>query len=180
MTDTMTVTMTAPAPTGRRKRGRETALDMVRSLAVVFLLVLPMWYFGQSSPGDSKRIRPVDPAPALAAYRADTGGPVPHTPKGWVVNVARYDAGVVRVGFVVGDHYTEFSAGSAPTFLETAAGKGSVLGTVHVGGQVWQRYASTDGHESLLRMAGGTRLLVGGIREDVSLEQLETLAATVR
>lgn len=182
MTDTggVSVIESPPAPTAKRKRGRETALDMVRSLGVVFLLVVPLWFFGQASPGDSKRIRPVDATEALGAFVQDTRAPVPTTPRGWVVNVARYDGAVLRIGFVLGAHYTEFAGGAGPMFLETAAGKGSVLGTVHVGGVPWQRYEATDGHQSLVRRIGTTTVLVGGIRENASLEELQTLAATVR
>jgi len=180
MTDTGVVIEAPPTRVGKKKRGRETALDMVRSLAVVFLLVVPLWFFGQSSPGDSKRIRPVDPTEALAAFAADTRAPVPATPSGWVPNVARYDAGVVRIGYVLGEHYAEFTGGSGPLFLETAAGKGSVIGTVDVGGVPWQHFAVTGGPESLLLVRGGTTLVVGGSRENASLRELQTLAATVR
>ena len=190
MTDTVLVTAPAtapaPAPPAKRRRGRETAVDMVRSLAVVFLLVVPLWFFGQASPGDSKRIRPVDPTEALTAFAQQTRAPVPSTPDGWVVNVARFDAGVVRIGYVRGvggdvrgDSYAEFSGGAGPTFLETAAGKGATAGTVDVAGVAWDRYLSTDGHESLLRHVGATTVLVGGIRETATSDQLRALAATV-
>ena len=106
MTDTGGVTVvetTRPVPGGKKRRGRETALDMLRSLGVVFLLVVPLWFFGQASPSDSKRIRPIDPSEALRAFVSDTRGPVPTTPAGWVPNVQSLDGGVVRVGYVVGD-----------------------------------------------------------------------------
>lgn len=183
MTDTGGVTVQSnppPAAVRKNKRGRETALDMLRSLGVVFLVVLPMWFFGQSSPGDSKAIRPVDPSSALSAFASGAHAPVPTTPSGWVANVATFDAGALRVGYVLGDHYLEFAGGSGPGFLETAAGKGSVLGTVDVGGVTWQRWESTDGHGSLVRTVGAVTLVVGGLRENVSAAELERLAATVR
>lgn len=154
---------------------------MVRSLGVVFLLVVPLWFFGQASPSDSKTIRPVDPTEALAVFAQDHHAPVPSTPKGWVVNVARYDSGTVRIGYVHGDRYDEFTAGGGPMFLETFAGKGSVTGTVDVAGTRWQRYDAVDGGAtSLLRTVGDTTLLVGGVRESGPLSDLELLAATVR
>ena len=162
------------------RRGRETALDMVRTLAVVFALVVPLWYFGQASPGDSKDIRPVDPAPALKAFVQDTGAPVASAPSGWTVNVSTYDGTAVRVGFVRDDSYAEFSGSKAPGFLEDYAGKGSVEGTVDVAGVTWQRYVSTDDHESLVRTVDGVTVLVGGLRETASGDELEELAATVR
>ncbi len=175
----MTATTQAPAPKASR-RGRETALDMLRTLGVVFLLVIPLWFFGQASPSDSKAIRAIDPTPALQAFATDTGAPVASTPTGWTPNVATYDGGVLRVGFVEGDSYAEFTAGSGPLFLETYAGKGSTDGTVDVGGASWQRYTSTDGHGSLVREVAGQTLLIGGLRETASEAQLVEIAATVR
>lgn len=183
MTDTgvvMTVAETPQVPTAKKKRGRETALDMVRSLAVVFLLVIPLWFFGQSSPDDSKKIRPVDPAGALRAFAVDTGGPVPSTPAGWTVNVRSYEDGVVRVGYVVGEHYLEFSGARGRTFLDAATGKAKPGSSVNVAGVTWREYRSADGHESLVHTVGNVTVLVGGIREDASLDELKMLAATVR
>ena len=168
--------MTAPKPS---RRGRETALDMVRTLAVVFALVVPLWFFGQASPSDSKKIRPVDPAPALKDFVEDTGGPVPTTPDGWVVNVTAYDGGAVRVGYVRKDSYAEFAGSKAPGFLEEYAGPGSAEGTVDVDGVSWQRFVSGD-HESLVRTVRGVTVLIGGVRETATTDELKQLAATVR
>ena len=183
MTDTgeVTVVESRPAPAAKKKRGRESVLDMVRSLGVVFLLVIPLWFFGQSSPSDSKRIRPVDATEALHAFAQDSGGPVPASkPAGWVVNVARYDSGILRVGYVLGDHYLEFSGARGPSFLEEETGKAKPVGTVDVEGVAWQNYRSADGHESLVRSVSGATVLVGGAREDATLDELKLLAATVR
>ena len=182
MTDTgvVMVAESPQVPTGKNKRGRESALDMVRSLAVVFLLVVPLWFFGQASPNDSKKIRPVDPDGALRAFVVDTGGPVPSTPAGWVVNVRSYDDGVIRVGYVVGEHYLEFSGARGAAFLDAATGKAKPGSAVDVDGVAWRAYVSADGHESLVHTVGKVTVLVGGIREDASLDELKTLAATVR
>jgi hypothetical protein len=181
MTDDGGVTVTAapPAP-ARSRRGRETALDMLRTLAVVFVLVVPLWFFGQASPDDSKRIRPVDPTEALQAFAKETGGPLPSTPSGWVVNVKDYRAGVVRVGYVLGEHYTEFQGSTGTAFLEDATGKGKPVGTVDVAGTPWQSWESQDGHTSLVRTVGSVTVLVGGVRENATQAELEQLAATVR
>ena len=153
---------------------------MLRTLGVVFALVVPLWFFAQASPGDSKAIRPVDDSEALRAFAEDTHAPVPSTPAGWVVNVATYDAQVVRVGFVRGSSFAEFTGGSGAGFLETYAGKGSVDGTVDVGGTPWQKYTTVDGHTSLLRMVSGVTVLIGGVRETATDAELRELAATVR
>ncbi|MGB8650215.1 MAG: DUF4245 domain-containing protein [Mycobacteriales bacterium] len=177
-------TIVQTRPTGRQRRGRETALDMVRSLGVVFLLVLPLWFFGQASPSDSKRIRPVDPTGAFHDFTRATGGPVPSaTPHGWIPNVSDYTTveGVLRVGYVVGDHYLEYAGGLGTAFLEGETGKGRPTATVDVAGTRWQLWRSADGaHESLVRTAGRTTVCVGGVRETASRADLLTLAATVR
>lgn len=153
---------------------------MLRTLGVVFALVLPLWYFGQASPQDSKAIRPVDPAPVLSAYRSATGLPVPAAPTGWTVNVARAEEGTVRIGFVRDESYAEFTGGSGPAFLETYAGKGAADGTVDVAGVRWEVYRATDGKESLVRRVGEQIQLVGGVRETATRAELLSLAATVR
>jgi hypothetical protein len=167
--------------TERSKRGRETALDMLRSMAVVVLLVIPLWFFGQASKSDTKSIRPVDPTAALQGFAQDTKAPVPsRIPEGWVVNVARGEPGSVRVGYVLDeDFYLEFAGGQGATFLEQAAGKARGTGAVDVQGVSWQRYES-EGHESLVRVVNGVTLVVGGVRENVTTAQLQQLAALVR
>lgn len=164
-----------------KKRGRETVLDMVRTLVVVFAVVLPLWFFGQSSPSDSKRIRPVDPAPAYAAFVQDTRGPVPSgTPAGWTPTVSTYENGLLRVGYVVGDHYLEVAGSRGTAFLEDLTGHGELSGTVPVNGVAWQDYRSADGHRSLVLTRGGVTVLVGGVRETASDTELVALAARVR
>ncbi|MCU1596201.1 MAG: hypothetical protein JWO12_3593 [Frankiales bacterium] len=181
MTDTGDVTVVETTrPTGKKKRGRESALDMVRSLAVVFLLVVPLWYFGQASPSDSKRIRPINPAGALQDFVRATGGPVPTTPEGWTPNVQAYDSGVLRVGYVEHDHYAEFLGGIGSSFVEDVTGKGTKVSTVQVDGVPWDIYESGDAHESLVRAFGKVTVVVGGVRETATQDELVVLASTVR
>jgi hypothetical protein len=153
---------------------------MLRTLGVVFALVIPLGFFAQASPGDSKKIRPVSDSVALSAFAQDTHAPVPSTPPGWVVNVATYDTRIVRIGFVRAESYAEFTGGSGAGFLETYAGKGSVDGTVDLGGTPWQKYTTVDGHTSLLRQVAGVTVLIGGIRETATDAELTELAETVR
>jgi hypothetical protein len=153
---------------------------MLLSLGVVFLLVVPLWFFGQASPKDSKTIRPVDASGAFQDFSRDTHGPVPTTPKGWVTNVQAYDGGVLRVGYVLGERYTEFSGAIGTTYLAEATGKGKKVSTVDVNGAPWDIYESADAHESLVRTFGAVTVLVGGVRETATQDELEVLAATVR
>jgi hypothetical protein len=168
-----------PAP-AKKRRGRETALDMVRTLVVVFALVVPLWFFGQASPQDSKTIRPIDPSETYADFHAATGGPVPTTPSGWTPNVQAYDGGVARVGYVRAKHYLEWQASTGTSWVYDATGKGSHTGTVDVGGVAWQTWSDGSGHTSLVRSFGNVTELVGGVRQTGTLADLEQLAATIR
>ncbi len=183
MTDTGGVTATTTAPSVARKpRGREGAVDMVRSLAVVLLLVGGLWFFGQASPSDSQQVRRVDPALQLTDFRAaHPGVPVPAgLPADWIPNVASYDGSVLRVGYVIArSGYVEFSAGSGAQFGTQQSG-GRPVGTVDVGATSWRQVRTGDGHESLVRDVHGVTLVVGGLREKASAAQLEQLAAAVR
>ncbi|HUR15623.1 MAG TPA: DUF4245 family protein [Mycobacteriales bacterium] len=165
-----------------KRRGRETALDMVRTLALVFAVVLPLWFFGQSSPEDSKRIRPVDPTAAYTAFVSDTHGPVPsRTPQGWTCTVREYgEDGLLRVGYVHDDHYLELFGARGTAFLVEATGHGVRSGVVDVSGVAWQDYRSADGHRSLVRTRDGVTVLVGGVRETATDAELLELAAVVR
>lgn len=161
------------------KRGRETALDMVRTLAVVFALVLPLWFFGRSSPGDEQAIRPLDPAPAYAAWVEDTGGPVLRAPAGWTCTVRAYDGGVLRVGYVHDDSYAELSGAKGSAFLAEATGQAAPQGTVSVNGVAWQDYRAASGAQSLVLTRGDVTVLVGGVRETASTAELVALAERV-
>lgn len=171
--------------TGRttRSRARQNALDMIWTLVVVFAIVLPLWFFGQASPEDSKRIRPIDPTPAYRAYVASAKGPVPSTlPDGWVATVADgvTTEGVYRVGYVVGDHYLEWQGSTGTEFLKEATGRGRRTGTTRVGNAMWETWENRDGAESLVLRRGTVTVLVGGVRETASDEELRQLAAAVR
>ena len=170
---------TPPAP-AQSRRGRETALDMVRTLAVVFALVLPLWFFGQASPSDSKTIRPIDPTTTYTDFRADTGGPVPSTPAGWTPNVQGYEGGVARVGYVKDKHYLEWQASKGSDWVYDATGKGKQTGTVDVAGVTWQTWSDGSGSTSLVRSFGTVTELVGGVRQTGSLDDLRLFAAAIR
>ena len=166
----------------QKKRGRETTLDMVRTLAVVFAVVIPLWFFGQASPGDSKSIRPVDPTEAYAAFAADTHGPtLASTPAGWTCNFRGYSEDrVLRVGYVRGDSYLEVSGAKGTAFLEEETGKGKPVGTVQVGDTPWQSWENQAGAQSLVLTRDGVTVLVGGTRETATQEDLVAFAAALR
>lgn len=166
-----------------KNRGRETALDMVRTLAVVFALVVPMWFFGRSSPGDEQAIRPVDPSGAYAAFVQDTGGPVPSgTPAGWTATVRDLATvpGVTRVGYVRGDSYVEFVGGRGAEFLDDATGQAAPVGTIDIGGVAWRDFRGAEGRQSLVLTRAGATVVVGGVRESATEDELVAFARLVR
>jgi hypothetical protein len=179
----VTTTATQPAVPAKKKRGRETVLDMVRTLAVVFALVLPMYLFHQGGPGSRQRLRPVDPTEAFALAAADLGAPVPSAaPRGWTCTVVdtRTAPGVVRVGYVVGDHYVEYAAAKGDAFLADATGRAAAVGTVTVQGVAWEQLRNGAGAESLVLRKGAVTVVVGGVRETATPAELEALAAALR
>ncbi len=179
-----TTTTVRPAPPGRR-RGRETALDMLRSLGIVMLIVVPLWFLAQPNSGDAKKIRVVDPAADVTAFhQAAPALPVPTTPpSGWQATSSTLQPGTLRIGWVVpGDTYAEYAASTATaaTFLPTITGDAQQIGTADVAGVAWRELRDGAGHTSFVREVGGGTVVVGGERETASPAQLRLLAAAVR
>lgn len=169
----------------KRKRGRETALDMVRSLGLVVLVVVPVWLLARAPSGDEAAIRVVDPSQAVDAFSRDAPGvPVPGTlPSGWQATSAGYDGSArsLRVGFVTPDEeYAEFAAGAAPGLLESLVGDAEVLDPVTVDGVSWEQRRDADGSLSLSRSYSGVTVVVGTSRATADLAELEVLLRALR
>lgn len=182
MTDTERVTTaTRAAAPAKRKRGRESAGDMVRSLGVVMILVVALWFFGQASPSDSHRVRPVNPTQELADFaRSAPGVPLPRTvPAGFVPNVSVLSPAGLRVGFVIGtDHFAEYAASREASFVADQTGRGASVGTVDVAGEPWQHLRSA-GHDSLVKAFGAVSVVVGGVRDTATVGELTALARSL-
>jgi hypothetical protein len=119
-----------PQQEARKKRGRETAADMVRSLGLVLLVIVPVWFFAKAPPQDEAVIRVVDPSGAISAFSADVPeAPVPDgLPEAWRATSATYSGaeGALRVGWVTpSEEYAEYAAstGSREEFLESLVGE---------------------------------------------------------
>jgi hypothetical protein len=171
-------------PTPRkRKRGRETAADMVRSLGLVMLAVVPVWFFAQAPDSDEVELREVDPRGAVRAFAADVPTvPVPGTlPSGWRATSSSYDGGqrALRVGWVTPqEQYAEYSASTAEReeFLEETVGEQvERVGAVTVDGDAWEQYREEDGSLSLVRSYGDVTVVVGTRRATAALAELEVL-----
>ena len=172
-----------PPASKKRKRGRETAADMVRSLGLVLLAVVPLWYFAQAPDSDEVVVREVDPRAAVEAFARDLPQvPVPGPlPDRWRSTVAKYTGGssALRVGWVTpSEEYAEYSASTAPreAFLREAVGEQvEQLDPVTVDGQVWEQYREDDGSLSFTRAYGPVTVVVGTRRATAELPELEVL-----
>ena len=174
-----------PRPQGAKRRGRETALDMLRSLGLVLLVVVPLWFLAQPGPGAEQEIRVVDQSADLAAWTSsEPGAPVPGAQRGWqptVSQLLRAPVGL-RLGWVTpGGGYAEFAAttGPAEPFLEAHVGDVPSAGDVVVAGVPWQQYREDDGSVSLVREVDGVTVVVGTRRATAQLDEVTALAASV-
>ena len=175
------------APAKKRKRGRETAFDMVRSLGLVILVIVPIWFFAQPPSSDSAELRVIDPAGNLDAFAADVpAAPVPGTlPAQWRPTVTTYTGGTseLRVGYVTPrEQYAEYAASEAPRDDVLAAFVGEdadQLDPVSIGGVAWEQYRETDGAQSLVRSYGDATVVIGTRRSTATLEELRLLVGSL-
>lgn len=166
----------------QRKRGRESAADMVRSLGLVLLVVLTVFFFARPPASDEKAIRVVDTSSDVQGFAAAVkGAVVPRTmPADWRATVSRYDpdAGLLRLGWVTPDgHYAEYAATARPTkrFLSDITGAAPVVGPIDIGASTWTQYRKDDAI-SLVRTFGATTVVLGTLRSTATLDELRLLA----
>lgn len=166
----------------KSKRGRETALDMVRSLGLVILVIVPVWFLAQAPESDEAELREVDPSRAISAFTRDAPGvPVPgDLPDGWRATSATYGgAPSLRVGWVTPEQeYAEYAAGTgAPDELVRGlvGAEAEQLEPVTVDGGAWERYREADGSLSYARTYDGVTVVVGTLRATADAEELAVL-----
>lgn len=178
----------AGAPAARpKRRGRETATDMIRSLAVVMVLVVMMWFFGQAPKSSEVQVRVIDPTATLSTFqRLAPTAPLPAgLSERWRATSATLTPGPdrVRVGYVTpGEQYAEYAAttGPAPDFVREIVGEVPPAGTIDVAGVTWQRYLGERDAISLVRTTGPVTVVVGSLRASASLEEITELARSLR
>jgi hypothetical protein len=107
-------------------------------------------------------------------------------PPGWRATSSTLEPGALRIGWVTpSGEYAEYLSGTAPAaqVLPDSTGSATQTGTVQVGtGQAveWREFSDRDGHTSLVREQAGATVVVGGLRETATAEELRELAAAVR
>ena len=105
---------------------------MVRSLGLLMVVVVPIWFFAQPPDSDESELRVVDPTADIAAFATDRPRvPVPGAlPDGWRATSSTTTRGPaqLRVGYVTPDgEYAEYAASEAPRddVVEAARRRGS-------------------------------------------------------
>src|SRR3954464_5691970 len=165
-----------------RKRGREAAGDMVRSLGIVLAIVLFVWFFARPPHSDEKKIRVVDPTSDLQGFsRAVPGAVVPRSmPADWQSTVSTYqpEAEQLRLGWVTpAGHYAEYAATARPTkrFVADITGDATRAEAVDIDGTSWTQYRK-DRAISLVHVFGATTVVLGTLRDTATLDELRVLA----
>ena len=169
-----------------KKRGRETAGDMIRSLAVVMVLVLMMWWLAQPPDSDEQALRTVDPSGDVAAFQADEPtAPAPTgLPEQWRSTSSTLTSDGLRIGYVTPDgEYAEYAASTLPLeeVVPELAGRGArPTEPALLDGQAWEQYREPDGSVSLVRSFGGIHVVVGTKRATAQRGELDVLVGSLR
>lgn len=185
----------APAPrpptrVAKPKRGSETALDMVRSLGLIAVIVAVGLLFvpGLLHPSKSDRFPAADYSSDVAGFHQVTGKTAlaPATlPTGFEPNAGGLTGPAsvehLHIGFAApGSTYAGLEESVAPmtSFVRTVLGArgATVTGQTQIGGVSWQARMSSRGELALSRRVGGVSVIVTG---SASGEQLELFARSL-
>lgn len=176
-----------PRPVPRRPRGFETVGDMVRSLALVLVVVAVIFLLTVRNEPDNVGTR-IDFGPQLAAARDaatyDVLAPV-GLPRSWKATSARGSSEGAAVTWHLGlltpagDYAAvEQSDGPRRTFVDGITGGSRPAGAVSIDGDTWQRLEGGEPEpRALLRTADGATTLVAG---SAPWSQLRRLAAALQ
>ena len=171
-----------------RRRGRETARDMVLSLGLVLVVIVVAVTVRQHRSVDPVRVvdytSDVDLARSKATYPvlAPAGLPARWRPTSSRATLPPTRKGPValHIGFVTPkDEYAALEESDTDTaaFVADQTGATDPIGTVDVAGQPWQQYRNRRGELSLTRQVGPAVVVVTG---SAALPELQELAASLR
>lgn len=179
-----------PRPTGRpNARLRQTVGDMVRSMALVLIVVGVLVLLARTPEDDPVKVVDVGGPLAVATAMAPFEVLMPTQLDGYRATSARYETTEAsepdpawHVGWVSPDtQYVQLgqSATRNPDFLETQVRKAEPTEVVVLGGRTWQRFESapgTDEYRALVLTDGGSTTVLGGTE---SWTELERVAASM-
>lgn len=170
-----------------KKRGTEVVSDMLRSLAVVIVVIVPLWLL---IPHHShQHVTPIGYSTELAQARRVAAHPLvapAGLPATWQPTSVSSTGGsgkptVFHLGFVTpaGQYAAvEESDGAVGPYLLTLEGKTpQTLDSVRVGAASWEQLRGTDGRLALVSTATPMTVVVKGTAK---LPELTTLAASLR
>jgi hypothetical protein len=160
---------------------------MVRSLGLVLLIVVPVWFFAQPPDSDEVPLRIVDQSADVQAWTTSRdAAPVPSgLPEQWRATVSELvtEPAGLRLGWNTPEgEYAEFAAttGPAQQWLAERTGTSRAVGTVDVDGEPWQRFEEEGGGAvSLARTDDGVTVVVGTTLGSASDVELLVLARSV-
>lgn len=178
-------TVTSPQPTGRpNARLRQSVGDMVRSLALVLLVVGVILFITWRPKPDA--VKPVDPAVAVTLVTMQKVFPplVPSgLPEGWVITSARFEPTaksegrpVFHLGYVTptGSYaQVEESLSTSAGFLAESTDHGAVTTSRQVGAITWQEWAA-DQRRSLVFVDSTHSVVVSGTGAQDEIDALAT------
>jgi hypothetical protein len=174
-----------PRQRRQKKRGTEVVSDMLRSLAVVGVVIVPLWLL---IPHHSKqKVTVIDYSAALSQARRLSPQPLlapAGLPAGWrVTSVSTAGGGgkpvVFHLGYVTPQtQYASLEESTDPAFVRTLEGKAPVpLASVDVHGVAWRQVRGSDGR---LALVSPQQPLVVVVKGTGTLAELTTLASSLR
>ena len=174
-----------------QRANRLTAVNMVRSLGPLLLIVLLLVGWNALRQGHTDPVHQIDPSSTvrLAAARASYPMEAPAgLPKGYRPTSARTDAGAAKKGAPVTlqigyvspkEQYVAFAISDDPhsDALTSVLDGAQQQGTADIGAATWTRSRTQRGETALSRTIGDVTVLVSGSAGEA---ELETVAAAVR
>jgi hypothetical protein len=189
-----------PTRVAKPKRGSETAMDMIRSLGLIAVIVAVTLIFvpGLVHPSKKDKLQALDYSNYLEGFQSLTKltplAPAP-VPTGWHANSATLtgprQAEHLRIGFVTPDEqYVGLvqSIGTPAVVIRTLLGKSAVTpsGHVTIAGVPWEERTSSAHEVALTHVfapqtgAASTGVITVIVTGSATMQQLQAFAATLK